>query len=135
MTVGSLRADYNDGRERPFTMFTFQPVVTQIFGDHTFRYGYDFRRLNETFDYQGYASGRFLFQGTYTMRTQNDGNTERDRVGRDLAAFLTGVPVANNNSLIDNPQVYGVTSQYHGMFFQDDWRVSSKTYFEPRTSI
>ncbi|PYT01783.1 MAG: hypothetical protein DMF63_02785 [Acidobacteria bacterium] len=126
MTVGSLRADYNDGRERPFTMFTFQPVLTQIFHDHTFRYGYDMRRLNEKFDYQGYAAGRFLFQGTYTMRTQNDGNTERDRVGRDLAAFLTGVPVANNNSLIDNPQVYEVTSQYHGMFVQDDWRVSSK---------
>jgi hypothetical protein len=129
MTVGSNRADYNDGRERPFDMLTFQPVLTQIFGNHTFRYGYDFRRMHEKFDYLGYASGRFQFQGTYTMRAQNDGNTERDRVGRDLAAFLTGVPVASTSSLIDNPQVYDVTSPYHGFFFQDDWRVTSKLTF------
>ncbi|MEP6703174.1 MAG: carboxypeptidase-like regulatory domain-containing protein [Acidobacteriota bacterium] len=126
LTVGSLRADYNDGRDRPFQMFTFQPVLTQIYGNHTLRYGYDFRRLREKFDYLGYASGRFQFQGTYTMRTQNDGNTERDRVGRDLAAFLLGVPVASTSSLIDNPQIYDVSSMYHGMFVHDDFRVTSK---------
>lgn len=126
MTVGSQRADWNDGRERPFDMYTFQPMLTQIYGNHTLKYGYDFRRLHETFDYQGYASGRFLFQGLYTMRTQNDGNTERDRVGRDLASFLLGVPVANTNSLIDNPQVYDVSSQYHGFFFHDDFRITPK---------
>lgn len=126
MTVGSQRADWNDGRDRPFDMFTIQPTVTQILGNHTLKYGYDFRRLHETFDYDGYASGRFLFQGTYTMRNQNDGNAERDRVGRDLAAFLLGVPVANANSLIDNPQVYDVASKYHGFFIHDDFRVSQK---------
>lgn len=126
LTVGSLRADYNDGRVRPFNMFTFQPTFTQIWGNHTFKYGYDYRRLNETFDYQGYASGRFLFQGLYTMQASNSGNTQRDRPGRDLAAFLLGVPVANANSLIDNPQIYDVKSQYHGFFVHDDWRINSK---------
>ena len=67
LTVGSLRADYNDGRERPFDMFTFQPTLTQIWGNHSIKYGYDFRRLHETFDYQGNAAGRFQFQGTYTI--------------------------------------------------------------------
>src|SRR5687768_2761699 len=88
LTVGSQRADWNDGRERPFDMFTLQPTVTQLFGNHTFRYGYDYRQLHETFDYAGYASGRFQFRGTYTMPNSGSSTTERDRVGRDYASFL-----------------------------------------------
>jgi hypothetical protein len=126
LTVGSLRADYNDGRERPFDMFTFQPTLTQIWGNHSIKYGYDFRRLHETFDYQGNAAGRFQFQGTYTMAASNSGSTERDRVGRDLASFLLGIPVASGSSAIDTPQVYDVSSQFHGFFVHDDWRVTSK---------
>lgn len=123
LTVGSLRADYNDGRERPFDMFTFQPTVTQIWGNHTLKYGYDLRRLHETFDYQGNAAGTFTFQGTYTMANSSSGNTERDRPGRDLAAFLLGIPASGS---IDNPQVYDVSSLYHGAFVHDDWRVTPK---------
>jgi hypothetical protein len=126
MTVGSQRADWNDGRERPFDMFTLQPTVTQIRGDHTFKYGYDFRRMHETFDYAGYAAGRFQFQGTYTMQNSSSGSTERDRVGRDLASFLLGIPVASSSSIIDNPQVYDVSSEYHGFFVHDDFRLSQK---------
>ncbi|HVF29488.1 MAG TPA: carboxypeptidase regulatory-like domain-containing protein [Pyrinomonadaceae bacterium] len=126
MTVGSLRADYNDGRNRPFEMFTMQPTVTQIWGNHTLKYGYDFRRLHEQFDYQGYAAGRFQFRGTYTMQASNSSNTERDRPGRDYASFLLGIPIADSNSIIDNPQVYDVVSKYHGFFFHDDFRVNSK---------
>ena len=126
MTVGSQRADWNDGRERPFDMFTLQPTITQILGNHTLRYGYDFRRLHETFDYAGYASGRYQFQGLYTMQHSSSGATERDRVGRDLASFLLGIPVASSSSLIDNPQTYDVSSQYHGFFVHDDFRLTSK---------
>ena len=115
LTVGSQRADWNDGRERPFDMFTLQPSFTQIWGNHTLKYGYDFRRLHETFDYQGNAAGRFQFQGTYTMQASNSSSTERDRLGRDLASFLLGIPVASSSSAIDNPQVYDVQSSYHGI--------------------
>jgi hypothetical protein len=123
MTVGSLRADYNDGRARPFDMFTFQPTLTQIWGNHSIKYGYDFRRLHETFDYQGNASGRFSFQGTYTMPNSGSGTTERDRPGRELAAFLLGQPASGS---IDNPQVYDVSSAFHSFFVHDDWRVTPK---------
>lgn len=123
LTVGSNRADYNDGRDRPFDMFTLQPTLTQIWGNHTLKYGYDFRRLHESFDYQGNAAGRFSFQGTYTMQNSSSGSTERDRPGRELAAFLLGQPASGS---IDNPQTYDVSSKYHGFFVQDDWRVTSK---------
>jgi hypothetical protein len=124
--IGSNRSDYNEGRLVPFHLFSIQPTITQIAGNHTFKYGYDFRRLREQFDSNGFNSGRFLFDGTYTTPASNSSSTLRNAYGRDLAAFLLGIPTANSNSLIDNPTSYDVTSNYHGLFFQDDWRVTSK---------
>ncbi len=123
MTLGSQRADYNNGQNRPFDLFSIQPSVTQIVGNHTLRYGLDFRRLHERFNSDGYAAGRFFIDGTYTMQASNSGATQRDRAGRDLAAFLLGVPVANGNSIIDNPTVYDTNSAYLGGFIQDDYRI------------
>lgn len=126
MTLGSQRSDWNDGQNRPFDLFSVQPTLTQILGNHTLKYGYDFRRLRERFTTLGYASGRFLIDGTYTMPASNSGATQRDLAGRDLASFLLGYAVGGGTSLIDNPTVYDTSSKYHGMFVHDDWRVNSK---------
>ncbi len=127
LTVGSLRSDYNDGQERPFTIVTFQPTLTQIFGKHTLKYGYDYRHLREQFSTAGYSQGRFLFDGVYTSPASNSNATVRSQPGRDLAAFLLGVPSASTSgSLIDNPTEYDTTSSYHGLFVQDDFRLSQK---------
>jgi len=104
-------------------MLTFQPTLTQIWGNHTLKYGYDFRRLHETFDYAGYAAGNFTFTGTYTMPNSGSNSTERDLPGRDLASFLLGIPASGS---IDNPQIYDVLSKYQGFFVHDDWRATSK---------
>ncbi len=124
LTVGSLRSDYNAGQERPFNIFSLQPTLTQIYGDHTLKYGYDFRRLRERFTSDGYSSGRFLFDGTYTIQASNSGSTQRDLPGRDLASFLLGIPVASSGSIIDNPTQYDTSSIYHAFFVQDDYRVT-----------
>ena len=78
LTVGSLRSDYNNGQERPFNIFTLQPTLTQIFGKHTLKYGYDFRNLRERFSSAGYSEGRFLFDGTYTAPASNSSTTLRN---------------------------------------------------------
>ncbi|MGC2235007.1 MAG: carboxypeptidase-like regulatory domain-containing protein [Pyrinomonadaceae bacterium] len=124
MTVGSLRSDYNAGQERPFDLFSAQPTLTQIVGNHILKYGYDFRKLRERFSTDGYSTGRFLFDGTYTMQASNSGSTQRDRAGRDLASFLLGLPVAGSTSLIDNPTEYDATSTYHAFFIHDDFRIT-----------
>jgi hypothetical protein len=124
MTLGSQRSDYNAGQDRPFDLFSLQPTITQLYGGHTFRYGYDFRRLHERFTSDGYSAGRFLFDGTYTMQASNSGATQRDRAGRDLAAFLLGVPVTSSGSIIDNPTEYDTSANYHAFFIQDDIRLS-----------
>jgi len=125
MTLGSQRADYNNGQERPFDLFSIQPTVTQVIGNHTLKYGYDFRRLRERFSTDGYAAGRFLIDGTYTMAASNSGSTQRDRAGRDIAAFILGVPVASSTSIIDNPSVYDTSEIYHGFFVHDDLRLTN----------
>lgn len=125
-TLGSERADFNEGLTRNFRLFSLQPTLTQIFGDHTLKYGYDFRRLMENRQTNGYNAGRFLFTGTYTSPASNSNTATVNAAGRDLAAFLLGIPSANANSLIEQAASYDVTSNYHGFFIQDDWRVSPK---------
>lgn len=124
LTLGSLRSDYNDGQSRPFDLFSLQPTITQSAGNHTLKYGYDYRRLRERFTTGGNASGRFLIDGTYTAPASNSSATLRNLPGRDIAAFLLGVPVASGTSLIDNPTKYDTAENYQGFFVHDDYRVT-----------
>ncbi|PYS66175.1 MAG: hypothetical protein DMF76_01010 [Acidobacteria bacterium] len=128
-TLGATRSDWNMGRLRPFMMGSIQPTMTQIFGNHTMRFGYDLRILRENFTSNGYQGGQFFFDGTFTAPASNSSSTLRNAFGRDIAAFLLGIPTTgsgSNASQIDNPINYSVQNLYHGVFFQDDWRVSQK---------
>ena len=125
-TLGAQRADYNEGLTRDFKLFSVQPTLTQIFGEHTLKYGYDYRRLLENRSTNGYNAGRFLFTGAYTSPASNSNATLTNAVGRDLASFLLGIPTANAGSFIEQAVSYDVSSNYHGFFVQDDWRVSRK---------
>jgi len=134
--LGSNRSDYNEGLLRPFYVASFQPTLTQVKGNHAMKYGYDLRVLRENFTSNGYQGGRFFFDGTYTSITtttttnsDNPTNADRNRnaYGRDVAAFLFGIPTASTSqSRIDNSTNYSVQSVYHGFFFQDDWRLTPK---------
>ena len=128
-TLGSTRSDWNEGRIRPFYMGSVQPTVTQVFDNHTLKYGYDLRILRENFSTDAYRGGQFFFDGLFTAPASNSSANLRNVFGRDVAAFLLGVPTTGsgaNASQIDNSINYSVQSIYHGIFFQDDWRVSRK---------
>jgi hypothetical protein len=136
-TLGSNRSDYNEGLLRPFYTFAVQPMITQIHGNNTFKYGYDYRVLRENFTTNSYQGGRYFFDGTYTSidtttttnsSSATNANRNRNSYGRDLAAFLLGIPTASTSqSLIDTTGInYSAQSQYHGVFFHDDWRIMPK---------
>ncbi|MEP6912109.1 MAG: carboxypeptidase-like regulatory domain-containing protein [bacterium] len=135
--LGSNRSDYNAGLRRPFYVASIQPTLTQIIGNHGLKYGYDLRGLRENLTTNGFQGGRFFFDGTYTSITtttttnsDTPTNLERNRnlYGRDVAAFLFGIPSASSSqSLIDTTSTnYSVQSIYHGFFVQDDWRLTPK---------
>ncbi|HEX8398652.1 MAG TPA: TonB-dependent receptor [Pyrinomonadaceae bacterium] len=122
-TLGAERADFNEGLTRNFRLFSLQPTLTQIFGDHTLKYGYDYRRLMENRTTNGFNAGRFTFGGNFTAPASNSNTATNNAIGRDLATFLLGLP---SSSTIEQVSPYDVTSNYHGFFVQDDWRVSPK---------
>lgn len=124
--LGPQRSDFNEGLTRTFTLFSLQPTMTQIFGSHTFKYGYDYRRLMENRLTNGNNAGSFSFTGNFTgpASNRNSGVDAFNQPGRELAAFLLGIP---NGGTIDTAAAsYDVNSNYQGFFFQDDWRVNQK---------
>lgn len=131
-TLGAQRSDYNEGLTRNFRLFSIQPTLTQIFGNHTLKYGYDYRRLMENRSTNGYNAGRFTFTGAYTSPASNSNSTTTGAAGRDLASFLLGLPTTSTSSipgLIEQAVSYDVNSNYQGFFVQDDWRVNQKLTF------
>src|SRR5687768_13303689 len=101
------------------------------------RYGYELRGLRENFSINALQGGRFFFDGTYTTvdlttttnsSNQTNANRNRNVYGRDVAAFLLGIPTAQaTQSIIDATGInYSAQSQYHGFYFQDDWRITQK---------
>jgi len=128
-TLGATRSDWNEGRIRPFYMGSIQPTLTQVVDNHSLRYGYDLRILRENFSTDAYKGGQFFFDGTFTAPASNSSSTLRNVFGRDLAAFMLGIPTTGsggNASQIDNSINYSVQSIYHGFFIQDDWRITKK---------
>jgi hypothetical protein len=128
-TLGATRSDFSAGRLRPFYMGSFEPTLTRLSGNHTWRAGYDLRVLRENFISNGFQAGRYFFDGTFTSPASNSSSTLRNAFGRDIASFLLGIASAGSGSSasqIDNSINYSVQSVYHGFFVQDDWRVSPK---------
>jgi hypothetical protein len=124
MTLGSQRADYNNGQDRQFDLATIQPTVTQIFGNHTLKYGYDYRNLRERFTSLGNATGRYSINGQFTSSssaTAGGSASQQTAPGREIASFLLGIVTGGS---IDIPTIYDASEDYHGFFAQDDWRIT-----------
>lgn len=131
-SLGARRSDWSQGFERPMTTYAVQPTLTRVWGGHTARIGYDFRHQIWKITNEGYVGGRFAFTGAYTRLNNSAPTNDRAQA---WAQFLLGLPTAatgtvanpgGNISQFDtaSPGEFGQT--YHGVFIQDDWRVSEK---------
>ncbi len=109
------------GSSRTTNLYSFQPTLTKIAGKHNWRAGYDFRSFRENNLPTAHSSGQYTFGTDFTR--QNDQAATAATIGQQFAAFLLGLPTTNEI-------VRGVTRSnqtlYHGVFVQDDWKVSRK---------
>jgi hypothetical protein len=131
-SLGAQRSDWGDGFSRPMDTYSIQPTLTKIWGGHTMRTGYDFRTQVWNITSSGYPAGRYHFNGAYTRASNSASQNDR---AQSWAQFLLGLPTATTgavatpgtaSSQFEIATDGSFTQTYHGLFFQDDWRVSEK---------
>jgi hypothetical protein len=116
---GALGKDV--GGPTAFNIYSFQPALTKITGSHTLRFGYDFRAYRQNSSGPGNVAGSYEFKSDFTNASSSSGS----QFGQSLASFLLGLPTSG--SFIDrNVAGSSYQSPYHGIFAQDDWRVSRR---------
>jgi hypothetical protein len=103
------------------TIYSFQPTYTRLMGNHSMRAGYDGRLYHEFGANLGRQAGEYVIRNANAFTRQQDNSAAQNF--QDVATFILGFPTAgaievNRTRLND--------TWYHGVFVQDDWRVSSK---------
>ena len=103
------------------SIYSIQPTLTRILHNHQLRFGYDFRVYRENVSGLGNAAGRYDFRTDFTRGPFD--NSPSGAIGQDLAAFLLGQPTGG---LLERNTARSNQTLYHGLFFQDDWKVSPR---------
>jgi outer membrane receptor protein involved in Fe transport len=99
--------------------------VTWNKGQHTFKFGADFRRMTDHDDnvFGNYRSGQYVFDNSQTAFTDANGNPVS--IGDPFTGFLLGLPdYTILSEQVDHPAMNGLGYGY-GFFAQDDWKVTS----------
>ena len=115
--LGAQQSGFNLGRVQSFYNIQFTPTLTKIWGNHSFKGGYDWRQLRQDEENQGFRGGIYNFDSSYTRST----STATGQYGQGIAAFLLGIPTGGRIEVRPG-QDYSVIS--HGIFVHDDWRVT-----------
>ena len=102
------------------TVYTFQPTLTRMLGNHSVRLGYDFRVHNVNAYNSGQLAGRYDFSTNYTRGPVDN---SPGYFGQGFAAFLLG---QTTGGLIDRNASAAGQNLYHAVFVQDDWKVSPR---------
>jgi len=92
--------------------------VTWSHGNHSFKFGADFKRLSDHDDnvFGNYRSGWYVFDGSSDVGTA---------IGDPYTAFLLGNPDYTEVSSTKNPTMNGLGYSY-AFFGQDDWKITQR---------
>ena len=120
MSVGSLsQIGDNLAASTVHSIYSFQPTLTRVMGRHSLRAGYDARLYKESSSNRGRLAPEFTFGSNFTRAQDNSTNL----FGQDIAALLLGQPTGGS---IDRNAERLNSTLYHGVFIQDDWKVSPR---------
>lgn len=108
------------GDTTAFNIYSVQPTLTKIAGNHTLKMGYDFRSYRENNTPSAHAAGLYNFANNFTRQLDNSAAVAG---GQPFASFLLGIPTGGQ---IDRNTSRSNQSLYNAPFFHDDWKVSRK---------
>jgi len=97
--------------------YVLTPTVSWVKGRHTFKFGADFRDLQNNY-YQATAGGTFTFSSNFTAA-----NGSSTATGNALASMLLGLGSSGNVLAFGLPWQ---SLNYQGYFAQDTWQVTNK---------
>lgn len=88
-------------------------------GNHTLKFGGEYRRIQIFREAQRFRRGNFTFNGVYTSEKPNDA-ASRANTGNGLADFLLGNV---SGGTYGRAQGEEIIAPYYGVFVQDDWKI------------
>lgn len=89
-------------------------------GNHTLKFGGEYRRIQIFREAQRFRRGNFTFSGVYTSQRPNDA-ASRANTGNGFADFLLGNV---GGGTYGRAQGEEIIAPYYGAFVQDDWKVT-----------
>jgi hypothetical protein len=95
--------------------------LTKVYSRHTVKGGYEFRKLYMNFRQHGAPSGSYSFNNNWTQRQV--GAAASTTQGAGMASFLLGMLGGGS---LEHTFAIASASSYHGLYVQDDWRVTQK---------
>ncbi len=93
-----------------------------IRGNHTMKFGYEYRRTDVPRYPSRFRRGQFNFSGQFTAEMPNSG-ASRGQTGSGMADMMLGWA---NNATWGFPNGEEIIAPYHAMFVQDDWKITNK---------
>ena len=103
--------------KRRWYSHNFLTGVSKLLGRHSFKGGFDYRKLSVDFNNIGQASGSFAFSRAFT------GIPNTTLGGNELASMALGAVASGSSQIVTPLSVY---VNYFGAYAQDDFRLSQK---------
>ncbi len=111
--------DSDDNSFYDLSSKNFSASLDKYVGKHSFKVGFDYRRIKEAGNDYNTGGGSYSFNGIFTKST----NTSTGTGGADLADLLLGYPASG--SITTSVKLYDY-NDYYGLFIQDNYRVNNK---------
>jgi Carboxypeptidase regulatory-like domain/TonB dependent receptor len=129
VSISGNNAGYTLGQASFTTLYDFpyshifRGDVTKILSKHTLKMGATWEKMFVNFTQLGDPDGQFSFSSSFTQQNASAGTSTTQ--GNGLATMLLGLP-SNNSGDISFTFSGATASTYTGLYFQDDWKVTSK---------
>ena len=115
LTVAGMSAA--PGATTPFTSLQWFTSLTKVWGKHSVKAGFDFRRYDANSLSAGYGAGTIGFSSTWMGQGTGYSNPS---FGGGFSSFMLGLPTGGQ---FDVNTAYAYRSYLFGYYLQDDWRV------------